>query len=295
VPELNFSVKIFTIFLLFVTFFSVTLEAAPLEEELRRDVVFLCDTLHKGREFGESGSQSAAFYICKSFKDAGLWTKVQSFSYNGKVGHNVIACTPGFYDRYIVVGAYYDGLGKVGGKWSPGADSNVSGTAALLSLARILAHDAQGSTGIAFVAFDAHHADLYGSRSFANVYLKEFPVSMMINIDIIGSSDAPLKGSFRNYVIALGGRNYCWDMDNANRTTGLYICYDYYGSSRFTDLFYRSISDQKWFLEKRIPSVMFTSGITMDTNRLTDVPDKLDYKVFASRVQLMEKWIKMLL
>ena len=263
------------------------------EERLKAEVSFFSDSLHQGRAFGSRGSQGVAFHICNSFKEAGLWTRVQSFRYAGVTGHNIIAFSPGFYDEYIVVGAYYDGLGKIDSGWSPGADSNASGIAALLSLAFTLAHEPRHSAGIIFVAFDGHHSDLSGSRAFVDRFLDEYKVSMMVNLDILGGTSAPVKAGVSDYLIALGGREYAWDMDRANRRLGLHISYDYYGSSRFTDLFYRSISDQKWFLERKIPAVMFTSGITMDTNRITDTVDKVDFPVYARRVEMIGRWISM--
>ena len=52
-------------------------------------------------------------------------------------------------------------------------------------------------------------------------------------------------------------------------------------------MFYRSISDQKPFLEHGIPSVMFTSGITLRNNKADDVVDSLDYGVLRRRVLAM--------
>ena len=64
--------------------------------------------------------------------------------------------------KWIVVGAYYDGLGVMGGKTYPGADSNASGVAALIAVANAVRRDC--TDGIIFVAFDARSRDFAGAR-----------------------------------------------------------------------------------------------------------------------------------
>ena len=48
--------------------------------------------------------------------------------------------------RYIVVSAYYDGLGVLDGSIYPGADANASGVGVLLSLVRSLPEFCKGDT-----------------------------------------------------------------------------------------------------------------------------------------------------
>jgi hypothetical protein len=73
-----------------------------------------------------------------------------------------------------------------------------------------------------------------------------------------------------------------------NRSTGLHmdLDYTYYGSKNFTDVFYR-LSDQRVFIDNGIPSVLFTSGISMNTNRTRDTAETLDYEVFKKRIFLL--------
>ena len=273
------------------------LAAAPLRgqdlaQQLSAEVSFLADSLQAGRGFGAAGNQSATFYLLRQLRAAGLRTTVQSFSEGGRNGHNVVAVTPGWFRRYIVVGAYYDGLGTLEGRMYPGADSNGSGVAALINLAQRLPECCHGEVGIVFVAFDGHNADLSGSRAFLERYRREIPISLMVNLDILGSSQAPLRKNRPDYLIALGGERYRISLEAANRGPRLDLGYDYYGSAAFTDLFYRRVSDQRWFLEAGIPAVMFTSGITMDTNKPGDVAALLDYPLLERRVLLIETWLR---
>ena len=264
-------------------------------DHLRDEIAFLTDSLCGGRATGSPGCQNAAFFLLRSFKSTGLNTFVQSFDCYGNVGHNVIGITPGWYRRYIVVGAYYDGLGTLGGEIYPGADSNASAVAALLELTRSLPSLCKREVGIIFVAFDAHNAGLQGSKAFLDRYYGKCRMDLMVNLDILASVDVPLHKNRPDYLIALGGASHIFSMDNANRGLGLDLGFDYYGSSNFTELFYRKVSDQRWFLEKGIPSVMFTSGITMRTNKTSDTADSLDIDMLSRRISFIARWISYML
>lgn len=262
------------------------------ETDLRAEVGFLCDSLCAGRAFGSAGAQASTLYLLRQLRDAGLRTTVQSFSAGERIGHNVVAVTPGWYRRYIVVGAYFDAIGTLEGRIYPGADANASGVAALLALARELPACCRGEVGIVFVAFDGHNADLSGARAFLDGYRRQYPPALMVNLDLLGSSLAPVHAAQPDYLIALGGEPYRPALEAANRGPRLDLSYDYYGSEAFTDVFYRRISDQRWFLEAGIPAVMFTSGITQHTNQVTDTPATLDYELLRRRIDLISAWLR---
>ena len=262
------------------------------EAGLRDEVTFLCDSLCAGRGFGSAGAQASTLYLLRQLRDAGLRTTVQSFAASGRIGHNVVAVTPGWFRRYIVVGAYFDALGTLDGRIYPGADANASGVAALLALARELPDACRGEVGLVFVAFDGHAADLSGARAFLERYRRDYPPVLMVNLDLLGSSLAPVRAAQPDYLIALGGQPYRSGLEAANRGPRLDLSYDYYGSDAFTDVFYRRVSDQRWFLEAGIPAVMFTSGITRHTNKVTDTPATLDYPLLSRRIDLIHLWLR---
>ena len=267
-------------------------ESAGRMAELRAEVEFLCDSLCAGRAFGTAGAQGATLYLLRQLRNAGLRTTVQSFAARGRVGHNVVAVTPGWFRRYIVVGAYFDGLGTLDGRLFPGADANASGVAALLALARELPSVCAGEVGLVFVAFDGHAADLAVASAFLSRYRSVYPPVLMVNLDLLGSSLAPVSPSRPDYLIALGGGPFRWSLESAARGPRLDLTYDYYGSEAFTELFYRQASDQRCFLEAGIPAVMFTSGITQHTNQVTDTPATLDYDLLSRRIDLIATWLR---
>ena len=296
------------------------------EKKLYRKVEFLSDTICHGRATGTIGNIQVATYLAREFRNAGIRpigeTYVKRFDTGqGPIGGNVVGFIPGSLktpkDRYVIVGAHYDHLGKLKGTSYPGADSNASGTVALLSLAEMFSVmktlGKSYNSNIIFVAFDARELSMAGSNAFwkmiENGELVD-PVSgrticpkdikLMVNIDQIGSTLAPLHKDRNDYMIMLGKDSlkpaerellsYC------NRSTGLHMDLDftYYGSKNFTDIFYR-LSDQRVFIDNKIPAVLFTSGITMNTNRTRDTADTLDYTIFKKRIYLIFEWLEKML
>lgn len=261
------------------------------QESLRTDVEFLSDTTRLGRGCGARGSQDAAFYLVRQFRDMGYNPVIQSFPIGDAAGHNVIAPMRGNHgsDRWIAVCAYFDGLGELGGKAYPCADSNASGVAAMLELARTMK---LSGLNILFVGIDGHNADLKGAEALS--LCRDYKISLFVNLDTIGSTLAPPVHGRREYLIALGmTQSQRASLERANNGTPLNLYYDYYGSRSFTEMFYRRISDQRPFLAHGVPSVMFTSGITMNTNKLTDLPSSLNYDIFARRIELIRRWLNL--
>ena len=296
------------------------------EKKLYRQIEFLSDTLCQGRATGTRGSMEAAFWIEREFRDAGLMRFGETFTKKlyagqGLLGRNIIGFIPGSSktprDRYIIVGAHFDHIGQLNRATYHGADANASGTVALTNLAEMFAMmrtlgKSYGSN-IIFVAFDAKEMNMAGSRAFWQMIengeltdpvtgkvITPGKIKLMVNIDQIGSSLSPLKKDRRDYMIMLG--NHSLNpvdrkiMDICNRSSGLHmdLDYTYYGSKNFTDIFYR-LSDQRVFIDNKIPAILFTSGITMNTNRTRDTAETLDYEVFQKRIYLIFDWLEMIL
>ena len=296
------------------------------EKKLYQKIDFLCDTVCQGRATGTRGSIEAAFWLEREFRDAKLMKFGETYTKrfcteNGAIGGNVVGFLPGSVkspkDKYVVIGAHYDHLGQLKRVTYPGADSNASGTVALTSLAEMFSTiktlGKSYNRNIIFVAFDARELSMAGSNTFWKMIkdgelndpitgktITPKDISLMVNIDQIGSSLSPLHEGRNDYLIMLGKHSlkpaerellsYC------NRSTGLHmdIDYTYYGSKNFTDIFYR-LSDQRVFIDNNIPAIVFTSGITMNTNRTRDTADSLNYEVFKKRIYLIFEWLEKML
>ena len=294
-------------------------ERAADSTELAGHVNYLSSCLCEGRGSTQRGAVEAAWWLTRRFSQYGLVpfgsSFIQTFRTGGNVCHNVVGMIPcamaGSNSRYIVIGAHYDGIGMLEGKTYPGADSNASGVAAMLGVADMLRE--AGCMGgdlkanIIFVAFDAKQLSMAGSEDFwkrvSTGRLKDpytgrtispKDISMMVNLDILGGCASPIHAGRDAYLLMLGCREddkVLLHKCNRDGDFSLDLTFDYYGSKGFTDMFLGRVSDQKVFLEHGIYSVMFTSGISMDTNRLTDTPDKISPTILEQRTRLIYRWI----
>ena len=292
------------------------------EAKLNYQLSFLCDSLCQGRGFATSGGYEAAFWLEEQFRRIGLLKMGPSYGkkvYAGdrKIGRNIVGMLPGSKhftrDNYVVVGAHYDNIGQLSGKMYPGADSNASGTVALLNVAEMMRtlriYGKSHNYNVIFVAFDGKEHNMAGSKAFwrmiENGELKDPQtgrtitkdrIAFMANIDQIGSTLSPLKSGRKDYIIMLGNQSLKpikRDMLTiCNRKFGidLDIDFTYYGSPDFTKMFYR-LSDQRIFIDNGIPAVLFTSGITMNNNKTWDLPKTIDVEVFKKRIFLIYHWL----
>lgn len=295
------------------------------EESLGMSVEFLSDTLCAGRATETPGAVEASFWLARNFERMGLQAPgsrrgsqgyVRSFSASGKVGHNVIGfCPAPSSDRYAIVAAHYDNLGILSERMYPGADSNASGVAAMLGLARICRSLSVLGLGVRqnviFVALDAKQLSMAGSASLYGMLsdgslldprtgrpVRLDQVSVMVNLDIVGSTLEPVTKGRDEYLIMLTNDDSLKRaLSEANYSTrlNLDLSFDYYRSKDFTDLFLNRIGDQKVFVDGGIPSVLFTSGITMNTNKVEDTPATLDLAVLRKRVLLVFEWMERVL
>lgn len=295
-------------------------------QKLLAQVSFLSDSLCRGRATGTGGNAEAAFWIQRHFMQAGLLMFGESYAQSfitgsGTVGHNIIAMLPGSEhfgrDRYVIVGAHFDNIGILNGLFYPGADSNASGAVALVNLANMLAITRSigkaHNSNVIFVAFDGKEYNMAGSAAMwemiengklknpqTGTVITKDKIGLMVNIDQIGSTLSPLSPDREDYVIMLGtpslnpGNRDLLQTCNRLFGTHLDIGLTYYGSDQFTKLFYR-LSDQRVFVDNRIPAVVFTSGITMNNNKPRDLPQTLDFDIMCRRIYLMYHWIEKML
>lgn len=280
-------------------------ETAVSEKYVKDAVSYLSAESLGGRAAGTPGGAAAASWIDLQFRQAGLETIGGTYLYGFRSGsalyRNVIGVIPGTSSRVVIVMAHFDSFGRLGDSFYPGADSNASGVAALLQIALMFkrmkeCHKSYGAT-LVFVALDAKEKGLAGSSDLwtrinnGRLGFSPADISLVVNLDQLGSSLSPITKGNPDYLMMLSeeATGYRTTLVSAEKTQriGLELGFDYYGSKDFTKLFYRSVSDQKVFLEHGIPSVMFTSGITMLNNKPGDTPDTLDYPVFMKRIRLI--------
>ena len=290
----------------------VNAEQVLKEENVHKTVDFLTSPSTGGRAMGTDGSRKVASWLSEQFYSMGLapvsgaW--LHGFSAAGMFGRNVMGLIPGSSGRYVILMAHFDNIGSLGDNFYPGADSNASGVAALLEVARMMmqmkACKRTYNNSLLVVALDGKEKDLAGAgelwrRIHGGKLLDPstgqaiFPedISLVVNLDQMGATLSPITKKQPDYLIMLSeestGRRSTLESVNKAQKIGLELGFDYYGSKDFTRLFYENVSDQRVFLENGIPAVMFTSGITMNNNKPYDDAASLDYKVLLKRIRLV--------
>lgn len=152
---------------------ALLLQKEPNEEDLKRHVRTLSETIGERHPGQRENYEAAAAYIKSSLgpMGAGYEVKTQAFKVNDLTCENIEVELPGKQakDEIILVGAHYDTVAAC-----PGANDNGSGVAALISLAQALTGQVNERT-LRLVAFaneenpwfatDHHGALRYAKRS----------------------------------------------------------------------------------------------------------------------------------
>ncbi len=250
--------------------------------------------------------------------DGGSALKNDDEGCRGAVGRNIIGFLPGKNtsgkDKYVIIAAHYDSHGVIDGNLYPGADSNASGVVAMLNLAvmfgkmKELGRDY--GKNLIFVATDAKERNSAGaealmaeirSGSLRNPSSGEAitmdKIYATVVLDIIGSTLEPIHKGRNDFLIMLSGGQFTFDLTRANEGPGLGldIATNYYGSQSFTEMFHRRFGDQKVFTQSGLTCAVFTSGITMLTNKTSDTAGTLDYEILRKRIFLIFHWLEKIL
>ncbi|HVX39566.1 MAG TPA: M28 family peptidase [Gemmatimonadaceae bacterium] len=262
---------------------------APDSLAVRRDIDYLAGPALAGRLTGTPGNDSAADYIARRYSALGLRPMapryLQRFVARPVVKdgpspslptQNVFALLPGtdpaLRGEYVVVGAHFDHLGtSTDGALDPddksavrrGADDNASGTAAVLELARLFAHQ-PARRSIIFANFSGEEEGLLGSQYF----VEHAPVPLdsidaMLNFDMVGR----LKNDRLIVYGVATATEFAAMLDSANAAAHFALAAqgDGFGPS-----------DQSSFYAKNIPVLHFFTDLHEDYHRASDTPDKIN-------------------
>ncbi|MBM4166565.1 MAG: M28 family peptidase [Ignavibacteria bacterium] len=180
-------------------------------------------------------------------------------------------------EEYIVVGAHYDHLGFGGegsGSTKPdtiavhnGADDNASGTAGMLTLARLFSENRNTlQRSLIFIGFSAEELGLLGSAYYTNHPLIPLDKTvMMLNMDMIGR----LKN--KELIVYGTGTSPLFDsLLNAWNTDSMFTL------KKTKDGF--GPSDQTSFYVKDIPVLFFFTNLHDDYHNYNDDWNKINYE-----------------
>ena len=145
---------------------------------------------HVGNNRGVNGvqHQPARDNIRALLESYGLTTALESFTYNGRTGWNVVATQTGtlYPEQQYLLGGHYDSANN------PGADDNASGVAAMLESARILSQYPSEYT-IKYISFDMEELGLIGASAYVNAHAGA-QILGMISADMIAYDPGTNRG-----------------------------------------------------------------------------------------------------
>jgi len=256
----------------------------------------LSSNVFLGRETGTNGGELSRKYIASKFEYLKLEklgnSYFQSFKYEGSNDHgdaknglayNVIGLIRGaeLPNKFIVVGAHYDHLGKSGKKVYNGADDNASGTAALFSIANYF-NENPPKHSIIIAAWDAEEIGLLGSKYYVNhPIILQKDILCNINMDMIGrnrQNELYISGTRHNKIL------------RDSVVTSLYsnkikILTGHDGDDREDDWTYSS--DHGSFHNKGIPFLYFGVEDHQDYHKASDVFESIQQEFYIEATRIV--------
>ncbi len=287
---------------------ALTQEQTILSTELKHCVEQLAGAIGERNFVALNNLNAAADYIERSFARCGLPVQRQSYSVTGKTYYNIEAEKTGDHDpqKIIIIGAHYDSV-----LYSPGANDNASGVAALLALARRVA-TRQTTATIRFVAFSTEEPPFFwtanmGSYRYAQRSRERGEnIVGMLALETIGCYFEeggtqqypfplglwyPAKGNFIAFVSNISSRSFLREIITAFRK---HAAFPSEGGSFpwfIPGIFW---SDHWSFWKMGYPAIMITDTAPFRYpyyHSGNDTPDKLDYDRLARVVNGLEQVI----
>ncbi|BAJ03700.1 peptidase, M28 family [Shewanella violacea DSS12] len=289
-------------------------------DQLHADIAKLTSPEFEGRKTGSLGAELTRQYIEQRYRDIGLipWKDEYSvpftypYNFGERIGVNMVGVIYAHEptDKWRVIVAHYDHLGKKGRNIYPGADDNASGIAALLQVATRVAsqvekHNRIKSDTLAdphqeqtkglllepvntlFVATDAEEPGLFGGYALVEQLkqLSAIPqikqIELAINMDMVGRPSRP-------YAIYLEGRRGFSHFDKIKQTltekTGLCIKANHPNPQgrRVQKVNWLRASDHYPLHKAGIPWLYFGVPAHKDYHKSSDTIDKIDLNFLAA-------------
>ena len=267
--------------------------------QIMQDIKHLASDELEGRGSGEKGNDLAREYIVTRFKKLGL-KKVdtsffQPFSFYKRIYkktyncNNVIGKITGTKhpEKYIVLTAHYDHLGKRDEMIFNGADDNASGVTAVLQAAAFFKKNPPEHS-ILFVAFDAEELGLEGAKYFVdNPPISIDNILMNVNLDMISRNK-------KNEIYICGTHHYPILKEKLVGIDSLSSINVLFGHDT-PDLGYNdwtNSSDHGPFHKKKIPFIYLGVEDHEDYHKQTDTFEKIDPSFLYQSTRLVIEILK---
>ena len=185
--------------------------------------------------------------------------------------------------EYVLIGSHHDGVGYREDLVFPGADDNISGAVAMLSIGQALMVE-RPKRSVIFVWHTGEEKGLYGAYYFAqNSPVPVEQISAVLNLDMLSRNDP-------NSIYLIGSNKISSELDHAfkeqnQKTTKLTLDYKYEDPAHPDRFFFRS--DHYPYMRYGIPAVWVFCGTTEDYHQPADTAERVDYVKMARVTRLV--------
>lgn len=255
----------------------------------------LCSPRCAGRRPGTQEGAAARAVVVDALRAAGLDPFEQVVP--GLGGANVLATLKGETDRYLLVGAHFDHLGRSGQQVFWGADDNAAAVAILVDVARALAAARPAGRGVILAAFDGEEPPHFLGRTMGSVHFtRSSPVpldhiDMMVCMDLVGHALGPegMPDEVAQSLFALG----------AERSEGTAAHVDAIARAEPGVIVRRAdakvippLSDYYAFWQHKVPFLFLTAGRSRYYHTPSDTPEKLDFAKMEATARWLERFVR---
>ncbi len=267
--------------------------------QIMADIKHLASNELEGRRSGEKGNDLAREYIVTRFEKLGLekmdTSFLQDFSFYKRIYkktyncNNIIGKIKGTKhpEKYIVLTAHFDHLGKRDEMVFNGADDNASGVSAVLAAAVFFKKNPPKHS-ILFVAFDAEELGLEGAKYFVdNPPISIDNILMNVNLDMISRNK-------KNEIYICGTHHYPIlkeKLEGINSLSTLNVLFGHdtpnLGYNDWTNS-----SDHGPFHKKKIPFIYLGVEDHEDYHKQTDTFENIDPSFLYQSTRLVIEILK---
>jgi Zn-dependent M28 family amino/carboxypeptidase len=252
----------------------------------------LCSRECAGRKPGTKEGDAARSVVFQALRDAGLAPYEQTVP---GCGSNVLAKIQGDVDHYVLVGAHFDHLGKLGHNVYWGADDNAAAVAVLVEVASGIASERHGR-GVIIAAFDGEEPPYFATEAMGSqefVRTNRDPIDFMICMDLVGH-----RFGFKGVPDEVGASLFALGAERSLGTHDLVVSL----KRAEPDVIVRAVdaeiipplSDYLPFWRQRIPFLFLTAGRSSIYHTPEDTPDKLDYRKIAATARWLTRFVRAL-
>ncbi len=200
------------------------------------------------------------------------------------ITQNIIGVIPAKVetDKYILISAHYDHLGKMDEAYFPGANDNASGVSMIMDLARHYAINENNlEYNLMFIAFGAEEAGLLGSEYFVkNSPIPLSDIRFVLNLDLMGNGEGGItvvNGKVFEKEMAL--------LDSLNSANNYLTLIKKRGKA--------ANSDHYHFSERGVPAFfIYTQGGQPWYHDVYDLPDQLTLSKYSEILRLTQDFFE---